>query len=105
MRKRKALSKGRVTVMPQITQGIDLKTDLLKALEDDRYDWRTIKGLAKATSATEAEVVSTLNSMSDQVVRSQDADGRSIFTTREHYQKSHGLGDRLLSALADRVVA
>jgi hypothetical protein len=91
--------------MPKISQGIDLTAAILAALEDERYDWRTIKGLAKATGATEAEVVSRLSSMSDQVVRSQDADGRSLFTTREHYQKTHGLGDKLLSALADRIVA
>jgi hypothetical protein len=106
MRKaRKAHSKGRLTIMPQTAQGVDLKTAVLKALEDERYDWRTIKGLAKATGAIETEIIPILASLSDQIVRSQDADGRSLFTTREHYQHTHGFGDRLLSALADRIVA
>jgi len=91
--------------MPEIAHSTDLKTAVLKALEDEQYDWRTIKGLVKSTGATEPEVLSVLNSLSDQVVRSQDADGRSLFTTREHYQKTHGLGDKILSALADRIIA
>lgn len=110
MRKKKPHSKGSVAAMPQTTQAaparaIGLQMAVLKALEDERYDWRTIKGLVESTDATEAEVISVLNSLSDKIVRSQDADGRSLFTTREHYQKTHGLGDRLLSALADRIVA
>lgn len=91
--------------MPQSTAGVDLKAAVERALEDERYDWRTIKGLARSTGAREDEIVSVLNSLSDQLVRTQDADGRSLFTTREHYQKTHGLGDKLLSALADRIVA
>ena len=91
--------------MPPTIKTIDIAAAILAALEDERYDWRTIKGLVNSTGASEAEVINVLNSMSDRVVRSQDADGRSLFTTREHYQKTHGLGDRLLSALADRIVA
>ena len=91
--------------MPPTSKTIDIAAAILAALEDERYDWRTIKGLVNSTGASEAEVINVLNSMSDRVVRSQDADGRSLFTTREHYQKTHGLGDRLLSALADRIVA
>jgi len=102
---KKSHPKGRVAAMPETAQATDLKTAVLKALEDERYDWRTIKGLVKSTSATEPEVISVLNSLSDQIVRSQDADGRSLFTTREHYKKTHGLRDKILSALADRVVA
>jgi hypothetical protein len=104
-RKKKSYPKGRVAVMPQTAQATDLKTAVLKALEDERYDWRTIKGLVKSTGGNEQEVISILSSSSDQIIRSQDADGRSLFTTREHYQKTHGLGDRILSALADRIVA
>jgi hypothetical protein len=103
--KNKSHPRGRVAVMPETAQATDLKTAVLKALEDERYDWRTIKGLVKSTGATEQDILSMLNSLADKIVRSQDADGRSLFTTREHYQKTHGLGDRILSALADRIVA
>ena len=91
--------------MAPATKGIDLTSAVIHALEDKRYDWRTIKGLVKDTGAVESEIVSILNSLSDRIVRTQDADGRSLFTTREHYNQTHSLGDKILSALADRIVA
>jgi hypothetical protein len=91
--------------MGTIARTTDLTSAVIQALEDERYDWRTIKGLVKSTDATEPEIISVLNALSDKIVRTQDADGRSLFTTREHYQKTHSLGDKILSALADRIVA
>ena len=83
----------------------DLKHKLIKALENPAYDWRTVPGIAAEVDASEEEVISILNSMSDVVLRTEDSEGRPLFTTRQHYQKTHGFGDRLLSALSDRVVS
>jgi len=91
--------------MPQARASLDLKTAVIQALEDERYDWRTLDGLAHALGTTEREVLGILNSMPDQIVRATAADGQSVFTTRSHYQKTHGFGDKLLSPLADKVVA
>jgi hypothetical protein len=91
--------------MALTTQSVDLKSAILHALEDERYDWRTVGGLASALKVGEREVFSVLNSMPDQIVRTTHSDGRNLFTTRSHYQKTHGFQSRLLSALADRVVA
>jgi hypothetical protein len=92
-------------VMPQAGASLDLKTALIKALEDERYDWRTILGLARALGTSEKEIIDLLNAFPDQVVRTTGADGQSLFTTRSHYEKTHGFRDKLLSALADKVVA
>jgi hypothetical protein len=105
MGKKKSLPKGRVAFMPHSAHTTDLKTAVLKALEDERYDWRTISGLARALDVTDNEIVRTLGSVSDQIVRTTADDGRILFTTRDHYEKTHGFGDKLLSALADKVVA
>ncbi|HZP16731.1 MAG TPA: hypothetical protein VFB00_02110 [Terriglobales bacterium] len=43
--------------------------------------------------------------MSDQILRTTAADGQTLYTTRNHYEKTHDFGDKLLSALADKVVA
>jgi len=91
--------------MPPSTHSLDLRKAILSALEDDAYDWRTVSGLARAVQASEHEIVNILDSMPDQIVRAAAADGRSLFTTRNHYEKTHGFGDKLLSALADKVVA
>jgi hypothetical protein len=92
-------------VMPQAGASLDLKTAVIRALEDERYDWRTLDGLATALGTSEREVLGVLNSIPDQIVRAASADGQSLFTTRSHYEKTHGFGDKILSALADKVVA
>ena len=105
MRKRKnSKHKGSLTVMAS-SPSLDLKQEVLNALEDDQFDWRTVGGLAKALGIGEQEIVGILDSLSDQVVRTNNGDGQSLFTTRSHYEKTHGFGDKLLSALADKVVA
>jgi hypothetical protein len=105
MRKRKSLPQGRVATMPHTARTTDLGTAVLKALEDESYDWRTISGLARTLDVSDNEIVRTLGSMSDRIVRTTADDGRTLFTTRDHYEKTHGFGDKLLSALADKVVA
>jgi len=91
--------------MPQAAPCLDLRAAVVQALEDDRYDWRTLGGIARATGAQNQEIVSVLNSMSDQILRTTAADGQTLYTTRNHYEKTHDFGDKLLSALADKVVA
>jgi hypothetical protein len=83
----------------------DLKAAVMRALEDERYDWRTVSGLAGSLKIAEQEVLRVLMSEPDEIVRSSAEDGRNLFTTRNHYEKTHGFGDKLLSALADKVVA
>lgn len=83
----------------------DIRGKVITALENPAYDWRTVPGIAAEVGASEKEVIAILHSMKDVVVRTEDSEGRPIFTTRQHYQKTHGFGDRLLSALSDRVVS
>ena len=81
-----------------------LQDRVVKALENPEYDWRTIPGIASEIHASESDIITALNAMKDVVIRSADSEGRSIFTTRNHYEKTHGFGDKLVSALTDRVV-
>jgi hypothetical protein len=104
-RKKFKPQKGKLSTMPQTVPTLELKAAVLKALEDERYDWRTVNGLARTLKTNEQEILRVLNSVPDQIVRTNAADGRSVFTTRNHYEKTHGFGDKLLSALADKVVA
>jgi hypothetical protein len=104
MAKTKSQRKGRISMI-QAARALDLKTSLIDALEDNRYDWRTIDGLARTLDATKPEILAVLREMSDQLVSATADDGRILFTTRNHYEKTHGFRDKLLSALADKVVA
>lgn len=101
-------NESKVVITPGTFAGIgaeQLRSAVIAALEDERFDWRTIGGLAKELGITEAEIIALLTSMPEQVVRASSPDGQSLYTTRNHYEKTHGLGDKVLSALADRIVA
>ena len=78
---------------------------IVGALEDQRYDWRTIEGISEQTGIPQAKVREVLETLQREVVRSSVPDelGRSLYTTRKHYRETHGLGERFLSALSDKV--
>jgi hypothetical protein len=78
---------------------------VIDALEDPRYDWRTVESVAEQTGLSPSEVREILKESEHEVVRSSvpDESGRSLYTTRRHYRQTNGLGVRILSALSDRV--
>jgi hypothetical protein len=78
---------------------------IIGALEDPRYEWRTIDGIANQIGVPAAQVQDSLESLKQVVVRSSIPDemGRSLYTTRKHYRDTHGLGSQLLAALSDKV--
>lgn len=78
---------------------------VISALEDPRYDWRSIDGISEQAGLSRAQVRRVIEEMEDMIVRSSvpDEEGRSLYTTRRHYRATHGIGARLLDALADRV--
>ena len=78
---------------------------VIDALEDSRYDWRTVEGVAEQTGVNPSVVRAILKEAEHEIVRSSipDESGRSLYTTRKHYRQTNGLGTRILSALSDRV--
>lgn len=84
----------------QITQTV------INALEDNRYKWRTIKGIVKQTNMPE-EIISraiSILSESGKVVQSSvpSKDGQQLFTTRTHYRKKSPITSRLSAILRNR---
>ena len=77
---------------------------VIEALEDPRYLWRTVGGIARQTGLTPGEVVAALEGSADRVMRARATapDGAPLYTTREHYRRRAGLGSRLLGALRNR---
>ena len=82
-----------------------LREIVVAALEDPRYDWRTLDGVSEQTGLLRAQVRRIVENLGDLVVRSSipDEEGRALYTTRKHYNSTHGVGARLLNALADKV--
>jgi hypothetical protein len=83
----------------------DLRKKILGALEDPRYEWRTVDGAAEETGTQAAQVREILKDLKEEIVRSSipDESGRELYTTRRHYRQTHGLGSRILNALSDKV--
>lgn len=72
---------------------------VLKALEDPRWDWRTVEGVARDTGIPENEVLAIIESSADEVIRSRvrDAQGRTLYATRQHYTNRRGFLDSFRS--------
>jgi hypothetical protein len=82
-----------------------IRQRIINALEDERYEWRTIDGLSEQTGIPEAKIQEALASLEQEVVRSSipDDSGRALYTTRKHYRQTHGVGTRFLNAVSGRV--
>jgi hypothetical protein len=78
---------------------------IIRALEDERYEWRTIDGVSEQTGIPTAKVREVLECLEPEIVRSSvpDDSGRALYTTRKHYRQTHGLGARFLNAVSGKV--
>jgi hypothetical protein len=90
---------------------MNLKSDpkleaIFAALENPRYEWRTVNGVATDTKLTREEVLEGLIKLidADLVIRSEvpSAKGEELFTTRDHYKHFAPISKRLSAALRNR---
>ncbi|MFK3862822.1 hypothetical protein [Pseudoalteromonas rhizosphaerae] len=80
-------------------------SDLLrKAFENNKYEWRTIRGVSKETGLKEDDVRNYIKSHGDEVVKSsaRNAEGETLYTSRKSYRERSSLGMRLSSILRNR---
>jgi hypothetical protein len=73
------------------------------ALEEPEHLWRTVEGISRELKMPPARVEDILSQLSDVLIKSFTQDGRSIFTTRDHYKAKRGTFGRIISALSDAV--
>jgi predicted transcriptional regulator len=79
--------------------------EIIKALEDDRFKWRTVHGIAKQTQLEPQLVMDTLANLSQKgiVIRSsRSEDGAQLFTTRSYYKKVASPLERLAAGFLNR---
>jgi hypothetical protein len=59
------------------------KSQVIQAIEDSDYVWRTVEGIAKETGLNEATVHNALGQLADDVLKSKvpDKHGRDLYTT------------------------
>lgn len=82
-----------------------LDMQIIRALENENYDWRTIEGIATECNIPPALVENRLRSMSSQIVCSSIADsrGRDLYTTRKHFLQRRKFWNRFLGVLSDQI--
>lgn len=78
--------------------------NVLKALENDKYQWRTIKGISKETKLPRENVLVILNDLDQKVIKSKipSVNGEDLYTTREHYLKKSSIIDQLGASIKNR---
>lgn len=86
----------------------EIKTEVVKALENKNFDWRTIDGISRETHLPKEEVSEMINQLIKEgvVVRAPylDKKGRRIYTTRKHYHETVGFIGRLISSMTNRII-
>src|SRR5258708_28089703 len=100
LEKPKADSEVQSLGYPQKATNVTLAEIVAGALENPKYIWRTVEGIAKETSLPPGDVLYALESdLSDSVVRSSipDRKGRSLYATRGRYQSRRSVVNRFLS--------
>jgi len=83
----------------------DDRRKVVQALEDDRYVWRTIDGIVKDTGLPRVTVENAVqwDDEIDAIIASYPDDkGRTLYTTRRHYQQKRPFGWRVLGAIAGK---
>ncbi len=73
------------------------REQVLAALANPNYSWRTCEGVSAETGLDFARVRRIIEEAPDLVIKSRlpDAQGRALYTTREHYRKTHSPVERL----------
>ena len=75
------------------------------ALNNPRYFWRTVDGIANETHLSSVAISHYLDSIAESLIISAvpDSQGRLRYTTLEHYRAHAGILRRVLSTLSDQV--
>ncbi len=76
------------------------------ALNSDRYDWRSVDGIAQETGLDKLAVSTILETqLGNEVVRAIDKNqpGTFLYATRDRYNKIRGPWNRVLSLITNQV--
>jgi hypothetical protein len=82
-----------------------IKEKIFEALEDERYEWRSLKGISKQVGVSEEDVLSVIKENADFIVQSSvpSVDGDPLFTTKRHFHAKSSALDKILGAFKGRI--
>lgn len=89
--------------MSEAINEVDIKR-IENAINTSRYRWRTPKGISEELGIPKKDILILLE-YSPQFMRARDSNGRGepLFTTKDHYQSSLTLTERMLAALTNNL--
>jgi hypothetical protein len=78
---------------------------VVRALENPKYNWRTVDGISQETGIDPYQVALILKFLPNktELVQTTDRLGRDLFTTRRHYNRTQNVLNRILSTFSDRI--
>lgn len=81
-----------------------VKDRVRQALESPRYKWRTVEGVANELNLDPSLAEQTILETEDLARSSrQTADGKSLYTTRPHFQRTASIWTKLIGAFKLRL--
>jgi hypothetical protein len=83
----------------------DLYLKVKQALENEKYSFRTIEGVAKETRLNKSQVEKAIINHNDEVVilHRKGSQGERLVTTRSHYSSKASLKEKLMGVMLNRV--
>ena len=84
---------------------VDHYVRVRRALENDKYSFRTINGVAKEANVKSIDVEEAISRHYDEVVilHRKGTDGERLITTRKHYRKKSTLKEKMMGAMLNCV--
>lgn len=75
-----------------------------KAFENDNYEWRTIRGVAKEAKVNQNDVRDYISRHGDKVVKSsaRNREGEPLYASRKTRRERGSISSRFLSAVRNR---
>lgn len=84
----------------------DDRVKVIKALENPKYKWRTVRGVAQESGLPEQRVGEIVSRTKGLVVQSSvpSTDGLPLYTTRRHLREKGTTVERLFGAFKNRAI-
>ena len=81
--------------------------DVVTSLENKKYKWRTVRGVAKELNVTTEDILKTFAEHENEIIKSSipAESGEDLYTTRRHYKKTSSLIDKVLTSITGTVTS
>lgn len=77
---------------------------VIQALDNPRWDWRTISGIAQDTGLSERDIKRVIARNRNKILKSDvpSRDGEDLYTTVDHWEEIASAGDKIRGAFRNR---